>query len=97
VGSHQEPLPLRPQTRRHKPGSAHRPSSLISFPSLSLSLCSFAFSRRSTADNDDGFAPPPPPAPQVDERILLQTHLEGIAWFHEIILFFDAVEGDDGW
>jgi len=32
---------------------------------------------------------------QVDESLLFETHLEGIAWFHELILFFDDVEGDE--
>ena len=31
----------------------------------------------------------------VDESVLLDTHLEGIEWFHELILFFDDIKTDD--
>ena len=32
----------------------------------------------------------------VDESVLLDTHLEGIEWFHELILFFDDIKTDEG-
>ena len=32
----------------------------------------------------------------VDESVLLETHLEGIEWFHELILFFDDIKTDEG-
>lgn len=32
----------------------------------------------------------------VDERTLLRTHLETVEWYHELVLFADAIENDDG-
>jgi hypothetical protein len=31
----------------------------------------------------------------VNEGILLKSHLEAIAWYHELVLFADEVEGDE--
>ena len=32
----------------------------------------------------------------VDEWLKFETHLEGCVFFHELMLFFSEVEGDDG-
>ncbi|CED85327.1 carboxypeptidase s [Phaffia rhodozyma] len=32
----------------------------------------------------------------VDEKILFKTHLEGLAWYHELILLFDDIKTDEG-